>query len=77
MPPLPKFKGYVVGRFCNLSGDAPASPVWKALMGFLALNTGGDAVGVFLQSVWWHSHYPSWKVRRPVPALKFGEFQLR
>ena len=39
-------------------------------MGFLALNTGGDAVGVFLQSVWWHSHYPSWKDLRGVPAIE-------
>ena len=37
-----------------------------------ALKSGGDAAGVFLQSVWWNSQYPSWKVLRGFLAPNIG-----
>ena len=37
----------------------------------------GDAAGVFLQSVWWNSQYPCWKVLRGFLAPNIREEAFR
>ena len=43
-------RGMLWGRFRNLGGGSHSTPNWKMLRGASALEIGGDAVGMFLQS---------------------------